>query len=328
MKSCLVTGAGGFIGSHLVERLVRDGWRVHALVRYTSTGTVGHLERLPKGARDAVEIAFGDVRDASFVADLVRNKEAIFHLAALIAIPYSYHAPRSYVEVNVLGTQNILEGALRGGSGRVVLASTSEVYGTACTTPIDETHRLHPQSPYAASKVAADQLAASYHRSFGLPVVIVRPFNTYGPRQSLRALIPTLVTQVFSRDDGVIELGHLAPRRDFCYVEDTVAGFAAAAESAEGLGETFNLAWGRSISVEELALRVCRIAGRPGMRIESRTERKRPEPSEVWHLEGSAEKARRVLGWRPEIDLDTGLARVIEHLRKTVQPGDGSAFRL
>lgn len=321
MKTCVVTGAGGFIGSHLVERLVEDGWQVRALARYGSTGRAGFLDELRPTLRDAVEVVLGDVRDAEQVRELLTGREVVFHLAALIGIPYSYRAPRSYLDVNVRGTLNVLEAA-RAAGARVVLASTSEVYGTAQYTPMDEAHPLRPQSPYAASKVAADQLALSYHRSFGLPVVVVRPFNTYGPRQSRRAVLPTIVTQALAREDGVIELGALSPRRDLCFVEDTARGFALAG-SAPGIeGETVNLATGRSVSIGELVEAVLAQLGRPELEVRTAEERLRPANSEVELLLGEASKAAQLLGWRPEVPLEAGLARVIEHVRGELARAD------
>lgn len=326
MSTCLVTGAAGFIGSHLVEHLVRSGWEVRALVRYTSGEHLGMLGRVEDAVRDAVEIRFGDVRDADQVERLMRGRDAVFHLAALIGIPYSYAAPRSYVDVNVAGTQNVLDAARRGTTDRVVLASTSEVYGTAEYTPIDERHPLHPQSPYAASKVAADQLGLSYQRSFGTPVSLVRPFNTYGPRQSYRAVIPTIIGQALNREDDRIELGALTPKRDFVYVTDTARGFRLAAEADAAVGQVVNLASGEAISIGDLARGVLDLAGKPDASVESREERLRPPDSEVEVLLGSAERARELLGWEPRVGLEEGLKLAIEDFR-TFEMRDPGRYR-
>ena len=316
MKTCLVTGAAGFIGSHLVEDLVRAGWNVRALVRYSSTGFRGMLDRLDAQVLGSVEVMYGDIRDSGQMDALIRGCDAVFHLAALIGIPYSYSAPRSYVEVNVSGTQNVLDAVRRNAIGRVVMASTSEVYGSAMYTPIDESHPLHPQSPDAASKVAADQLGLSYRRSFGTPVALVRPFNTFGPRQSYRAVIPTIIGQALSRDDGRIELGALSPRRDFVYVADTARGLRLAADSDAALGQVVNLASGQSISVGDLAARVLDLTDNPDSRVESKQERVRPPDSEVDELLGDATRAEELLGWKPEVTLDEGLRLAIEDFRK------------
>ena len=316
LKTCLVTGAAGFIGSHLVEDLVRAGWTVRALVRYSSTGFRGMLDRLDAQVLGSVEVMYGDIRDSGQMDALIRGCDAVFHLAALIGIPYSYSAPRSYVEVNVSGTQNVLDAVRRNAIGRVVMASTSEVYGSAMYTPIDESHPLHPQSPYAASKVGADQLGLSYQRSFGTPVALVRPFNTFGPRQSYRAVIPTIIGQALSRDDGRIELGALSPRRDFVYVADTARGFRLAADSDAAVGQVVNLASGQSISVGDLAARVLDLTDKPDTCVESKQERVRPPDSEVDELLGDATRAEELLGWRPEVTLDEGLRLAIEDFRK------------
>jgi dTDP-glucose 4,6-dehydratase len=316
LNTCLVTGAAGFIGSHLVEDLVRTGLNVRALVRYTSSGFRGMLDRLDRQVLDSVEVIYGDIRDSGQMDAVTRGCDTVYHLAALIGIPYSYSAPRSYVEVNVSGTQNLLDAVRRHASGKVVMASTSEVYGSAMYTPIDEAHPLHPQSPYAASKVAADQLGLSYQRSFDTPVTLVRPFNTFGPRQSYRAVIPTIIGQALSRDDGWIELGALSPRRDFVYVADTARGFRLAADSDAAVGQVVNLASGRSISVGDLAERILDLTDRPELRVESNHERIRPPDSEVDELLGEATRARDLFGWEPEVSLDDGLQMAIEDFRQ------------
>jgi len=316
LNTCLITGAAGFIGSHLVEDLVRAGWNVRALVRYTSSGYRGMLDRLDRQVLDSVEVIYGDIRDSGQMDAVTRGCDTVYHLAALIGIPYSYTAPRSYVEVNVSGTQNLLDAVRRHATGRIVMASTSEVYGSAMYTPIDEIHPLHPQSPYAASKVAADQLGLSYQRSFGTSVTVVRPFNTFGPRQSYRAVIPTIIGQALSRDDSRIELGALSPRRDFVFVADTARGFRLAAESDAAVGQVVNLASGQSISVGELAARVLDLTDRPEFKVESKQERVRPPDSEVDELLGNATRARDLFGWEPEVSLDDGLRMAIDDFRQ------------
>jgi dTDP-glucose 4,6-dehydratase len=305
-KVALVTGAGGFIGSHLVETLAELGADVRAFVHYNALGTHGWLDGSPAAGRNTV-IA-GDVADADSVRDAMRGADTVFHLAALIAIPYSYRAPRSYVRTNVEGTLNVMQAAREIGVRRVVHTSTSEVYGTAQYVPIDEAHPLVGQSPYSATKIGADKIAESFQRSFGVPVVTVRPFNTFGPRQSARAVIPTIVAQVLAGD--CVRLGSLAPRRDLSYVSDTVDGFIAAAASPLAPGETINLGSGREISIGDLAQRIARIAERP-IRIEADAERLRPEASEVDRLVADIAKARRLLGWEPRVLLEDGLVRTI-----------------
>ena len=306
-----LTGAGGFIGSHLAEALVRSGARVRALVRYTSHGSCGHLERVSAEIRDSLEIVLGDVRDARLMRTHIRDCDVVFHLAALIGIPYSYEAPQSYIDTNVCGVHNILEASREAGVKRVVHTSTSEVYGTACYTPIDEAHPLQAQSPYSASKIAADKLAESYYRSFDLPVVTVRPFNTYGPRQSARAVIPTIVSQVLSGD--VVRLGSLDPVRDLTYVSDTVRGFLCAGQAEAALGQVINLGNGKGISVGELAHTIMQVIGRE-VPIVQDAHRVRPEASEVRLLLAGTERARKVLGWEPQVPLTDGLQRVIQYV--------------
>jgi len=311
----LVTGAGGFIGSHLVEALLASGRRVRALVRYASHGGCGWLAETA-AVSDRLEIIRGDVTDARSVREAVSGCEQVFHLAALIGIPYSYTAPESYVAVNVNGTLNVLEAARDEGVGRVVVTSTSEVYGTARYTPIDEAHPLQAQSPYSATKIGADALATSYHRAFGLPVTIVRPFNTFGPRQSARAVIPTIITQALFGDE--IRVGALAPVRDMVFVGDTAAGFMALADSDAAIGCVNNLATGTGVTVGDLVGRIQRIVGR-NLPVVEEERRKRPEASEVYTLLGSAEAARAVAGWRPAVTLDEGLERTVEWFRSRAE---------
>lgn len=304
----MVTGAGGFIGSHLVEGLLRQGKEVRALIRYTSHGSRGCLEELPAALEPGLEVFYGDVRDPRAVRQAARGCATLYHLAALIGIPYSYLAPQSYVEVNVLGTLNLLEAARDLEIPKTVITSTSEVYGTALYTPIDEEHPLQGQSPYAASKIGADQLALSYHRAFGLPVTVVRPFNTYGPRQSARAVIPTILSQALACER--IRLGNLSPVRDLVFVKDTAAGFIALAGSDAAVGKVTNLATGRGVSIGQLVDKILEIVGRQ-LPVEPAEERLRPEDSEVFHLLGSAERATERAGWTAHTSLEEGLASTL-----------------
>jgi dTDP-glucose 4,6-dehydratase len=310
-KTVLVTGAGGFIGSHLTERLVGRGAKTRALVHYNSSSSWGWLEESPY--KDEIQIFQGDIRDADSLQSVIDGCDVIFHLAALIAIPYSYQAPLSYVRTNVEGTLNVLQAALKSGVECVVHTSTSEVYGSARTVPISETHPLQGQSPYSASKIGADKIAESFHLSFGLPVVTVRPFNTFGPRQSARAVIPTIVTQAFANEP--IRLGNLEPTRDLNYVADTVAGFIKAAESPKAVGETVNLGTGREISIGDLARTILRSMGKE-LSIVTDDNRIRPERSEVDRLCADAAKARELLGWHPEYSLEAGLAETISWIEQ------------
>jgi NAD dependent epimerase/dehydratase len=309
---CLVTGAGGFIGSHLVEVLCRRGAPVRALARYNGRGDTGWLAEIEESCRDEVEIVLGDVRDPDQMRTLVSGCDTVFHLAALIGIPYSYASPRQNLDTNAGGTLNLLEAARAAGVRRFVHTSTSEVYGTAQYVPIDEDHPLVGQSPYSASKIAADQITVSYARSFGLPAVIVRPFNTFGPRQSMRAVIPTIATQALWSD--TIRVGSLDTTRDFTFVRDTATGFVHAAK-AEGVeGRTFNLGVGKEISIGELAELVRDVVGRD-LPIEQEDSRMRPAESEVDRLCSNPSQAREALGWEPAHDLRTGLALTIEWIR-------------
>jgi dTDP-glucose 4,6-dehydratase len=308
-KRVLVTGAGGFIGSHLTEHLAELGARVRALVRYHSRGTAGWLESSP--CRDGIEIVRGDIRDAASVRRAVQGVDVVFHLAALIGIPYSYEAPDSYVRTNVDGTLHVLQAALDFATPRVIVTSTSEVYGTARTVPIAEDHPLQAQSPYSATKIAADKLAESFVCAFNAPVAIARPFNTYGPRQSARAVIPTLITQVLS--GGEVRIGNLSPTRDFSFVSDTVAGFTALAEHSEVTGE-FNFGAGKEISIAALAQTIAELTGRE-VNLVSSPDRIRPDTSEVERLCADNRKAREILGWLPRVPLRDGLARTIEWIR-------------
>jgi NAD dependent epimerase/dehydratase len=306
-RRVLVTGAGGFIGSQLCERLVELGAEVRALVEYNSLGSFGWLDESP--ARGELDAVLGDVRDPDAVRRLAEGVETLFHLAALIAIPYSYEAPHSYVETNVLGTLNVLRGAREAGVGMVVHTSTSEVYGTARSVPIDETHPLQAQSPYAASKIGADKLAESFHLSFGLPVATLRPFNTYGPRQSARAVIPTIITQLLAGD--TLALGNLTPTRDFTYVADTVEAFVRIGDCPAAVGRVVNIGSGRELSIGELVERIEAVLGRRAP-VEREEERVRPPASEVERLCADARLAGELFGWEPQVSLDEGLAATAE----------------
>jgi NAD dependent epimerase/dehydratase len=308
-KKVLVTGAAGFVGSHVAEALALAGARVTAMVRYNSGSAIGSLAFLPPKLRELLNIVAGNIEDSDFVIRAMEDQEIVLHLAALIAIPYSYAAPRSYIRTNIEGTLNVLEAARRLGTWRVVHTSTSEVYGTALRTPIDEDHPLQGQSPYSASKIGADKIADAYFRSFNTPVVIVRPFNTFGPRQSARAFIPTIISQALGCD--AIYLGSLAPQRDMTYVSDTVEGFMRAAILPGVLGETINLGTGEAHTIGEFANRILKIMGcsKP---IVHDAARDRPERSEVMKLVSNNTKAARTLQWRPVISLNDGLQKAIE----------------
>lgn len=310
--SALVTGAGGFIGSHLVEALVRRGARVTAVVHYDARPDHTNLELIPPDVRSAIQVVAGNVEDPYFVSSVVLGQDVVFHLAALIAIPFSYAAPASFVATNVNGTLAVLEACRRHGTQRLVHTSTSETYGTAQYTPIDEKHSLQGQSPYSASKIGADKLAESYHLSFGLPVATIRPFNTYGPRQSARAVIPTIVSQALS--SPAIRLGSLTPLRDLNYVLDTVEGFISVAESEAAVGQVINVGSGSAISIGDLARLILRI-----MRVQKEIvmdgQRVRPEKSEVLTLLCDRSKAEKLIGWRPCHPLEEGLAATIDFIR-------------
>ena len=312
-KKVLVTGAGGFIGSHLVEMLVKKGFRVRAFVHYNANGNWYNLEKLPNDMLNDIEIVAGDIADAFAVDKAVSGCDLVFHLAALIGIPYSYIAPASYIATNVSGTLNVLEACRRHEVERVLHTSTSEVYGSAQYIPIDEKHPLVGQSPYSASKIAADKVAESFWLSFGTPVTTVRPFNTYGPRQSMRAIIPTIVVQALSREE--LSLGSLFPMRDFTFVEDTARGFLKAALSERVIGEVINLGTSEAVSIGDLVDRVGRILG-VDLRVRQEQQRVRPEKSEVNKLLSDNTKARKLADWEPRIDLDTGLRLVVDDIRE------------
>jgi NAD dependent epimerase/dehydratase len=311
-KKIVVTGAAGFIGSHLVEALAAAGASVTAVIRYNSGSLIGNLAFLEPRLLKAVKIIAGNIEDSDFMYRTIEGQEIVLHLAALIAIPYSYEAPRSYVRANVEGTLNVLEAARRYSVERVVHTSTSEVYGTALRVPIDEQHPLQGQSPYSASKIAADKLAESYYRSFGTPVVTLRPFNTFGPRQSARAFIPTIISQALTRDE--IRLGSLTPERDMTFVSDTVAGFIAAATAPDVDGMTLNLGTGETHSVGWFADRLLDLIG-VAKPIVQEKQRLRPQQSEVLKLVSDNSLACEKMNWTPKVSLDDGLRMSIDFVR-------------
>jgi UDP-glucose 4-epimerase len=317
-RRVLVTGADGFIGSHLVERLLSEGADVRAFCVYNSRGSAGWLDERQGEGRGTLDIRLGDIRDARFVEQATEDVEIVFNLAALIAIPYSYIAAESFIDTNVRGTLNVLEAARRAGVRRVIQTSTSEVYGTPETLPIRETHPIQAQSPYAASKVAADQLALSYHRSFEVPVVVLRPFNTYGPRQSDRAVLPTMLRQLLA-GRSEIRLGRLDTRRDLTFVADTVDGFIRAAERDGIDGETIQLGTGRAETIGELVEIARRLTGNAARVVED-PARMRPDASEVLVLQSDPSMARELLGWEATTDLEAGLAATIDWLRDRQGP--------
>lgn len=320
-ETVLVTGGDGFIGSHLVEALVRAGAQVTALAQYTSFGTAGWLDELPRATLERITVIRGDIRDSGFVRDIARDQGIILHLAALIAIPYSYTAPHSYVETNVNGTLNILEAARAHGTKRVVVTSTSEVYGSAQFTPMHEEHPLQGQSPYSASKIGADMMAQAFARSFGLPVVILRPFNTFGPRQSERAVIPTVIRQALDPNSSVIRVGSLEPRRDFTFVEDTAQAFlhAGKTECLE-YGVPYNAGTGVAVSIGDIVNQVREITG-SNKPVETESQRIRPEKSEVTELLADASRFKAASAWKPAFDLPKGLSATVDWWRHRIEAG-------
>ena len=316
MRKVLVTGADGFIGSHLVENLLEKGYDVRAFVYYNSFNTWGWLDKLPKEKRDQIEIFAGDVRDPNGVREAMKGVDGVFHLAALIAIPFSYHSPDSYVDTNIKGTLNVLQAARELETERIMVTSTSEVYGTAQYVPIDEKHPYQGQSPYSATKIGADRLAESFYRSFQLPVSIVRPFNTFGPRQSARAVIPTIISQLLAGKEE-IKLGSLTPTRDFNYVKDTTAGFIAIAESDRTIGEEINIATQQEISIGDLASEIISQIN-PNARIICDEQRLRPEKSEVNRLLGSNAKIRELTDWKQQYTFEKGIAETIAWIRENI----------
>ena len=312
----LVTGSDGFIGSHLTEELVKLGYHVKAFVYYNSFNTWGWLDTLPEEMLSQIEVFQGDIRDPNGVREAMKDCDAVFHLAALIAIPFSYHSPDSYVDTNIKGTLNILQAARDGGGKRVLITSTSEVYGTAQYVPIDEKHPFQGQSPYSATKIGADRLAESFYRSFNLPVTIVRPFNTYGPRQSARAVIPTVITQLLAGKNE-IKLGSLTPTRDFNYVKDTVNGFIEIYNSSKTIGEEINIATQEEISIGQLSEELIKQIN-PRAEIICDEIRLRPEKSEVNRLLGCNEKIKTLTDWTPHFTLEQGLSETIDFFRRNL----------
>lgn len=310
MKKVLVTGADGFIGSHLTEELVKKGHEVRAFCFYNSFGRWGWLDSLSKDIMKSVEVFCGDIRDPNGVRTAMQGVDEVFHLAALIAIPFSYHSPDSYIDTNIKGTLNVLQAARDLKTSKIMITSTSEVYGTAQYVPIDEKHPFQGQSPYSATKIGADRLAESFYRSFNLPVVIVRPFNTYGPRQSARAVIPTIISQLLAGKEE-IKLGSVTPTRDFNYVKDTAAGFIAIAESDKTIGQEINIAAQQEISIGELATEIINQIN-PNAKILCDEHRLRPDKSEVNRLLGSNEKIKRLTNWTPQYSLKNGIEETIK----------------
>lgn len=326
MDKVLITGAGGFIGSHLTEALLAAGHDVRAMVHYNSSGSQGWLDHLPKTVQEAIEVVPSDVRDAAAVRAAMKGRDTVYHLAALIGIPYSYTAAESYVDTNIKGTLNILQSAKELNVGRVLLTSTSEVYGTARYVPMDEGHPLQGQSPYSATKIAADKLGEAFYRSFDLPVVTVRPFNTYGPRQSTRAVIPTIITQLLAGRTE-IRLGNLRATRDMNYVKDTAAGFMRLAASDQALGTVVNLSTGVEVSVAQLAETLIGLIN-PQARIVVDTDRLRPEASEVDRLLGDNGRMRSLTGWEPAYTLASGLAETVDWFRRNCESYRDDRYRV
>ncbi|WP_404405205.1 NAD-dependent 4,6-dehydratase LegB [Jeotgalibacillus malaysiensis] len=313
MTKILVTGADGFIGSHLTEQLVKEGHNVKAFAYYNSFNSWGWLDSLPKEILNEIEVFTGDIRDPNGVKESMKGMEEIYHLAALIAIPFSYHSPDTYVDTNIKGTLNVLQAARELDTSRLLITSTSEVYGTAQYVPIDENHPYQGQSPYSATKIGADRLAESFYRSFNMPITIVRPFNTYGPRQSARAVIPTIITQLLAGKTE-IELGSLTPTRDFNFVKDTANGFIEIAKSEKTIGEEINIATQDEISIGQLAEELIRQIN-PAAKIICDEQRLRPENSEVNRLLGSNEKIKSLTNWSPQYTFEEGLAETIEFFK-------------
>ncbi|MEY8481363.1 NAD-dependent 4,6-dehydratase LegB [Lachnospiraceae bacterium 48-21] len=326
MRKVLVTGADGFIGSHLTEELVQRGFQVRAFVYYNSFNTWGWLDTVSKDIMKNVEIFQGDIRDPNGVKESMQGCDAVFHLAALIAIPFSYHSPDTYVDTNIKGTLNVLQAARALETARVLTTSTSEVYGTAQYVPIDEKHPYQGQSPYSATKIGADRLAESFYRSFNLPVTIVRPFNTFGPRQSARAVIPTIITQLLTGKTE-IKLGSLTPTRDFNYVKDTVNGFVEIYKSGRTVGEEINIATQQEISIGELAEELIRQIN-PQARIVCDDQRLRPQNSEVNRLLGSNTKIKELTDWRPRFSFEEGLAETISFLKLNLNKYKADIYNL
>lgn len=326
MSKILITGADGFIGSHLTEELVKQGHRVRAFVYYNSFNSWGWLDTLPKEILNEIEVFTGDIRDPNGVRKSMDNIDEVHHLAALIAIPFSYHSPDTYVDTNIKGTLNVLQASRDLDTSRILITSTSEVYGTAQYVPIDEKHPYQGQSPYSATKIGADRLAESFYRSFNMPITIVRPFNTYGPRQSARAVIPTIITQLLSGNEN-IELGALTPTRDFNYVKDTVSGFIEIAKAINTIGEEINIATQQEISIKQLAEELIRQIN-PSARIVCDEQRLRPEKSEVNRLLGSNEKIKNLTNWEPNYTFEQGIAETVEFFKKNMDRYKSDIYNL
>jgi NAD dependent epimerase/dehydratase len=322
----LVTGSDGFIGSHLTEMLVEKGYDVKAFVYYNSFNSWGWLDTLPQSIKDSIEVFTGDIRDPNGVREAIKGTDTVFHLAALIAIPFSYHSPDSYVDTNIKGTLNVLQACRQFETQRLLVTSTSEVYGTALYVPIDEKHPYQAQSPYSATKIAADRLAESFYRSFNLPVTIVRPFNTFGPRQSARAIIPTIITQLLAGKTE-IKLGALTPTRDFNYVKDTANGFIEIAKSQKAIGEEINIATGIEISMEQTANEIIKRIN-PKAEIICDEQRLRPEKSEVNRLLGSNEKIKSLTQWSPKYSFGNGISETIEWFKGNMENYKADIYNL
>jgi len=325
-RKVLVTGADGFIGSHLTERLLELGAEVRAFCFYNSNGSWGWLDEAPGYVKRGLDVRLGDIRDSRFVEEAARGIDTVFHLAALIAIPYSYRAPQSFLDTNVQGTLNVLEAARRAGCRRFIQTSTSEVYGTPETVPIRETHPLQGQSPYSASKIAADKICEAYHRSFGVPVVTLRPFNTYGPRQSMRAVLPAILVQLLAGKHR-IHLGNLAPKRDLTYVADTVQGFVCAALADEAVGEVIHLGTGQTVSIGELFDAATRALSMEAEVVED-AQRIRPDASEVMVLLSDPGKAREQLGWDAETSLEEGITQTASWIEGRIDRFDADRYHV
>ena len=324
-KNVFVTGAGGFIGSHLCSHLVEEGANVKAMLHYNSRSDWSNLEFLEKSIKSEIEVVKGNVEDSSFLDTHTKNQNIIFHLAALIGIPYSYEAPLSYVKTNIEGTVNVLESARKNGLELIINTSTSETYGTAQYTPIDELHPLQGQSPYSASKIAADKLTESYFNSFSLPVITVRPFNTYGPRQTSRAVIPTIISQLLTQKKLI--LGDLSPVRDFTFVADTVNGFICAAKHSSNIGQVINLGYGKAASINETANIIMDIMNIQ-KEIITEDKRVRPKDSEVFQLISNNQKAKKLIGWEPEVSLRYGLEKTIDFISKNINLFKSSSYNI
>ena len=325
-RRVFITGAGGFIGSHLTESLLQAGAQVTALVHYNSSNRWSHLEPYYEKRTERLTVLPGDIRDKGFMRQAIDGHDTVFHLAALIAIPYSYRAPESFVQTNVQGTLNVLEASLAAGVRGFVHTSTSEVYGTARYVPIDEAHPLQGQSPYSASKIAADQLAYSFYTSFDLPVVTIRPFNTFGPRQSARAIIPTILSSLLGQSKQ-LHLGDLTPVRDFTYVLDTVRGFMLAGARVPK-GETINLGSGHGISINDLVKACAGVLGVPVPTLKKERQRIRPQRSEVWRLIAAHQKARKFLGWKPQFSFEEGLGETAAYIRDHLSEYKGRVYNV